>query len=98
MQTDPKNQTTVPPKAYFRTTEANPDKIAHIKALSEDKFGFEDLYGGGDQNFNDLIVTLKVTSVESTSTSSSTPAQTNTTLTEKDCPLYPLCKLSQLNN
>ncbi|MBO3460743.1 DUF4114 domain-containing protein [Aetokthonos hydrillicola Thurmond2011] len=94
---DPKNQTTVPPKAYFRITAANPDKVSHVKYLSSDKFGFEDLYGGGDQNFNDLIVQLTVTSVEST-TSSSTPAQTNTTVTENDCPLYPLCKLSQLNN
>ena len=98
LQIDPKNLTKEPPKAYFRTTQANPDKISHVKALSEDTFGFEDIYGGGDQNFNDLIVQLKVTSIESTSTSSSTPAQTNTTLTEKDCPLYPLCKLSQLNN
>jgi hypothetical protein len=95
---DPKNQTTVPPKAYFRITEANPDKKPHVKYLSENKFGFEDLYGGGDQNFNDLIVELKVTSVDSTTTQSTTSATSNTTLTENDCPLYPLCKLSQLNN
>ncbi|NMG09900.1 DUF4114 domain-containing protein [Brasilonema sp. UFV-L1] len=95
---DPKNETTVTPKAYFKTTEANPDKKSHIKALSEDTFGFEDTYGGGDQDFDDMTVQIKVISVESTTTPSSSQATNTTTLTENDCPLYPLCKLSQLNN
>ncbi|MEC4817930.1 MAG: DUF4114 domain-containing protein [Scytonema sp. PMC 1069.18] len=98
LQEDPKNETTVTPKAYFRTTEANPDKKPHIKALSEDTFGFEDMYGGGDQDFDDITVQMKVISVESTTTSSSSQTDNTNTLTENDCPLYPLCKLSQLNN
>ena len=76
-----------PAFAYFKTTEANADLKPHVKALSTTTFGFEDLYGGGDQDFDDVIVELKVLSVEDL---------TQPTVTESDCPLYPVCKLAQL--
>ena len=34
----------------------NADKIDHIRLLGDNIFGFEDLYGGGDKDFNDVIV------------------------------------------
>ena len=43
--------------AYFAFENANPDKQQHLKSL-DDSFGFEDSYGGGDQDFRDL--TFKV--------------------------------------
>ncbi|MFP5274631.1 DUF4114 domain-containing protein [Coleofasciculus sp.] len=98
LREDPKNEKTVPPKAYFKTTAANPDKEPHVKALSADTFGFEDVYGGGDQDFDDMKVTLKVISVEDINPESSSSTDSQKTLTENDCPLYPLCKLSQLSN
>jgi hypothetical protein len=31
--------------------------------LDSNKFGFEDMYGGGDRDFNDLIVNINVRSI-----------------------------------
>jgi hypothetical protein len=98
LQEDPKNEKEVTPKAYFKTIAANPDNKSHVKAWSGDTFGFEDTYRGGDQDFDDLLVQLKVISVEDIADPSTPPVNDVTTITEKDCPLYPLCKLSQLNN
>jgi Domain of unknown function (DUF4114) len=98
LKEDPKNEKQVTPKAYFKTTAANPDNKSHVKALPGDTFGFEDTYGGGDQDFDDMTVQLKVISVQDIADPSTPPVNDVTTITEKDCPLYPLCKLSQLNN
>jgi hypothetical protein len=40
---------------YFDYVAANPDGFQHIKSLGANKFGFEDLYGGGDRDYNDLV-------------------------------------------
>lgn len=42
--------------AYFPFIGANPDQADHIRLLANNTFGFEDLRGGGDQDFNDIIV------------------------------------------
>jgi hypothetical protein len=34
----------------------NADKADHIRLLADNTFAFEDLYGGGDRDFNDVIV------------------------------------------
>ncbi len=34
----------------------NADKVDHIRLLADNTFGFEDQYGGGDRDFNDVIV------------------------------------------
>lgn len=47
--------------AYFAFGNANPDEVEHLKS-SNNNFGFEDLYGGGDQNFTDLTFNLSVES------------------------------------
>ena len=49
--------------AYFNYLGANPDNISHFRLLSNNSFGFEDQYGGGDRDFNDLVATLNVKSV-----------------------------------
>jgi uncharacterized protein YkwD len=43
------------PQVYFDYVAANPDGFQHTKFLGADKFGFEDLFGGGDRDYNDLI-------------------------------------------
>lgn len=44
------------PEVFFAYTGANSDGFDHIRLLGDNTFGFEDLVGGGDQDFNDLIV------------------------------------------
>ena len=45
--------------AYFAFKGANTDGVDHIKSLGSDKFGFEDMWKGGDNDFNDAILTIK---------------------------------------
>ncbi len=47
--------------AYFAFGNANPDGIEHLKS-SDNSFGFEDKYGGGDKDFNDLTFDVSVES------------------------------------
>ena len=44
------------PIAYFAFKAANPDGIEHVRQIGINTFGFEDLLGGGDLDFNDSIV------------------------------------------
>jgi Domain of unknown function (DUF4114) len=41
---------------YTAYSLGNADKVDHIRLLGDNIFGFEDLNGGGDRDFNDLIV------------------------------------------
>ncbi len=41
---------------YTAYSLGNADKVDHIRLLGDNVFGFEDLNGGGDRDFNDLIV------------------------------------------
>jgi Domain of unknown function (DUF4114)/Cysteine-rich secretory protein family len=47
---------------YFHYQAANADKTEHVRMLGANRFGFEDLFGGGDRDYNDLIfqITTKV--------------------------------------
>jgi FG-GAP-like repeat/Putative Ig domain/Domain of unknown function (DUF4114) len=49
--------------AYFNYIGANSDKVDHFRLNGTNTFGFEDLYGGGDKDFNDLVVTMNVRTV-----------------------------------
>lgn len=40
--------------------EANPGGIDHVQSAGENSFGFEDLVGGGDGDFNDYIISFDV--------------------------------------
>ena len=46
--------------AYFNYIGANPDKLDHFRLLGNNSFGVEDMYGGGDRDFNDLVVSLNI--------------------------------------
>jgi hypothetical protein len=48
------------PQAYFGFVGANPDKLQHIQLLGDNKFGFEDAFGGGDRDFNDVTAQIRV--------------------------------------
>ena len=41
---------------FFSFSAANIDNINHFKVISKNKFGMEDIFGGGDLDYNDLIV------------------------------------------
>lgn len=54
------------PKAYtyYSLDALNPDKIRHIAVVEADghiNYGFEDLYGGGDKDYNDLVFRVSAT-------------------------------------
>ena len=42
--------------AYFAFMGANPDGADHVRQLGDNTFGFEDLFNGGDKDYNDIIV------------------------------------------
>jgi RHS repeat-associated protein len=44
------------PLVYFSFQSANPDRFEHIQQTGSNQFAFEDLFGGGDLDFNDLEV------------------------------------------
>ena len=43
---------------FYSFTAANADGYNHFKYLSANKVGFEDVFGGGDRDHNDLIIDL----------------------------------------
>ena len=51
------------PKIYFTFLGANADKVDHVRILGDNIFGFEDLPGGGDKDFNDVIVKVNLTAL-----------------------------------
>ncbi|MBS9390002.1 MAG: DUF4114 domain-containing protein [Dolichospermum sp. WA123] len=50
-------------QAYFAYLGANADKVDHIRLLGNNVFGFEDLAGGGDKDYNDIIVKVNLSVV-----------------------------------
>lgn len=44
------------PIAYFAFAQANPDGLEHVRQMGLNTFAFEDLLGGGDNDFNDSVV------------------------------------------
>jgi subtilisin family serine protease len=45
---------------WFAYKEANSDGLAHFKLLGTNTFGLEDMYGGGDLDYNDHIISFAV--------------------------------------
>ena len=50
---------------YWTNTADNPDKFNHVVALAPENsdmlvIGFEDLYGGGDKDYNDLVFAVDI--------------------------------------
>lgn len=52
---NPDHQQGQNPFAYFAYLEANPDGMDHIRLLGDNTFAFEDIFGGGDRDFNDIV-------------------------------------------
>ncbi|MEI3649539.1 MAG: DUF4114 domain-containing protein [Dolichospermum lemmermannii FEM_B0920] len=48
------------PDVYFTFLGANSDGVDHVRMLGDNTFGFEDLRGGGDKDFNDVIVKVNL--------------------------------------
>jgi Domain of unknown function (DUF4114) len=46
--------------AYFNYIGANSDNTNHFKLLGNNTFGVEDMYGGGDLDFNDIVVNMNI--------------------------------------
>jgi Domain of unknown function (DUF4114) len=49
--------------AYFNYASGNADKVDHFKRLGNNIFAVEDQFGGGDRDFNDLVVSINVKTV-----------------------------------
>ncbi|PZU97420.1 MAG: bifunctional metallophosphatase/5'-nucleotidase [Pseudanabaena sp.] len=47
-------------QAYFAYLGANPGNVDHIRLLGDNTFGFEDLPSGGDFDYNDIVLKVKV--------------------------------------
>jgi RTX calcium-binding nonapeptide repeat (4 copies)/Domain of unknown function (DUF4114) len=51
------------PEAYTPFTLGNADKVDHVRLFGNNTFGFEDLKGGGDLDYNDMIVKVALSPV-----------------------------------
>jgi len=58
---NPANQQGEEPVAYFAYLGANPDGKDHVRMLADNCFGFEDLPGLGDADYNDLVCKVQFT-------------------------------------
>ena len=47
-----------PEAIYFNFIGANSDGADHVKLLGDNVFGFEDMPGGGDNDFDDVVVSI----------------------------------------
>jgi hypothetical protein len=47
--------------AYFAFEAANTDRADHIQLLENNTFGFEDLNGGGERGYNDIVFQIDLT-------------------------------------
>ncbi|MEQ9482367.1 right-handed parallel beta-helix repeat-containing protein [Coleofasciculus sp. F4-SAH-05] len=63
LETNPNNQRLgyADPTAYFAYLGANPDGKDHVSLLGENKFGFEDWFGGGDMDHDDITFEVDLT-------------------------------------
>lgn len=46
-------------QTFFAFADANADKISHFRSLGQNQIGLEDLYGGGDFDFDDGIYSFE---------------------------------------
>ncbi len=44
------------PAVFFSQLGANSDRAEHVRLLADNTFGYEDIIGGGDMDFDDMIV------------------------------------------
>jgi hypothetical protein len=58
---NPNNTAGQGPQAYFAFLGANSDGADHVSLLGNNTFGFEDLPGAGDKDYNDLVLKIDLT-------------------------------------
>lgn len=62
LQKNSRNRTHKTPLAFFSFTDSNPDQFDHVQTSTREdgsiNLAWEDLTGGGDQDFDDLIVNV----------------------------------------
>ena len=56
------NQSSKDVHAYFNYVGANTDNVDHFRQIGANTFGVEDMYGGGDRDFNDIVVQMNISS------------------------------------
>ncbi|WP_041430744.1 FG-GAP-like repeat-containing protein [Synechococcus sp. PCC 6312] len=54
--TNPSNASTGSIHTFFSFEAANPDGVAHVRRLGNTLWGFEDIFGGGDRDYNDMVL------------------------------------------
>ena len=47
---------------YFAFGAANSDNFDHFKSLGQNLIGFEDIHGGGDKDYDDMILKIDINS------------------------------------
>ena len=62
LKQNPENKANSNIHAYFNYVAANTDGVDHFRLLGDNKFGVEDLYGGGDRDYNDIVFQLNIKS------------------------------------
>ncbi len=60
LKNNPLNKADSNVHAYFNYIGANTDHVDHFRLLGDNKFGVEDMYGGGDRDYNDLIFQMNI--------------------------------------
>jgi Calx-beta domain/Domain of unknown function (DUF4114) len=60
LKNNPQNQASGGVHAYFNYIGANTDNVDHFRVLGDNKFGVEDLYGGGDKDYNDVVFQMTI--------------------------------------
>jgi hypothetical protein len=60
---NPLNDVNLGPVALFSFGQANPDGISHMARLGANLFGFEDILGGGDRDYNDMVLQVTFANV-----------------------------------
>src|SRR5262249_35278218 len=67
---NPDNSQATRPLAFFSADTANPDNFDHVRTQGlgdrGQRFAWEDMLGGGDQDFNDVIATAEALSQRAT--------------------------------
>lgn len=63
LASNPTNQGSTNPLAYFAYLGANPDGVDHVRLAGDNIFAFEDLLGGGDRDYNDIVFQVNLTVV-----------------------------------
>ncbi|NJO94003.1 MAG: DUF4114 domain-containing protein [Hydrococcus sp. RM1_1_31] len=60
LELNPNNEAGQQPLAYFAYLGANPDEVDHVRLLGDNSWGFEDVFGGGDRDYNDLVIKMSL--------------------------------------